>query len=810
MGKSTSFDVLATAKAIGFDESSRKIAKLANDAEKSAKSIQRQTQETHLLSTAILAGASAAIPVAGVATGALVGLSASAGVAILGILGINDAVKQGTPLGLKYKAAFAPVTSEFKELKQVAAAGMFDGINKGIKDSQKPFPTLNRDTALFSAQIGTIAGNVGPGLVALFTRLNPLFESMGTQLTHGSKSFEQWAQSSQSVGKFVAYVQTTLPQVEQTVASLITTISHVAIAAEPFGGTTLTAIRLFSSAINAVPIGVLQTLVPLLLGLKIGNTLGASLGNAGLGIEKFATKLGASKGVAAGASGVFGKLGGVVGKLGPYGIAAGLALGGLAAVMGRGKQAAVEETKRVNELVEAIQNGTIATAVWNNAQETGAAAGQKLGASQREIAQGITGAEANYRAAQAALATYGQAAHDSAVINGQFGASTRQISDAQQQAIVDTDKARKGLAESRKEYEAAVKTAADYARQQGSTVLATQVASGAVTGLATSLGLTTGEYYNAKIAADKHTASAKTAADAMILENDAAGLLSAALDKLGGNNLGVKQAETAVAAATNDATKALHANGAVIAGNSTKAVANQQALQQAASAAIAHGNAVAKQTGSTVKATAAIEADKTAIENQLRSQHKLTPAVQAYIDTIYKIKPVARTKVDADTAAAVTRISNVIDLAKVAAQTRRAIIGADTSSAYSKLRALNSYLQSMLHPVIVPIVHSPGGGAGRLIIRDSGGPVTKGQPYLIGLNKRPEIFYPGESGRIAPISAGSKASTVSASGGGTTINLTVNAGLGTDATAVGRQIIGILEKTFAAGETIANGQRAMR
>ena len=109
MGRSVSFDVLAVAKAEGFDEASRKLTKLANDAEKSAKSINQQTKQTHLLSTAILTGAAAAIPVAGVAVGALAGLSATAGVAVLGVLGINDAIKQGTPLGLKYKAAFAPI-----------------------------------------------------------------------------------------------------------------------------------------------------------------------------------------------------------------------------------------------------------------------------------------------------------------------------------------------------------------------------------------------------------------------------------------------------------------------------------------------------------------------------------------------------------------------------------------------------------------------------------------------------------------------------------------------------------------------------
>lgn len=44
---------------------------------------------------------------------------------------------------------------------------------------------------------------------------------------------------------------------------------------------------------------------------------------------------------------------------------------------------------------------------------------------------------------------------------------------------------------------------------------------------------------------------------------------------------------------------------------------------------------------------------------------------------------------------------------------------------------------------------SPGGGLHPL--RDSGGPVMKGQSYLIGMNRQPELFTPGANGFISPL-----------------------------------------------------------
>src|SRR6266496_3755706 len=578
------FDVLALAKATGFEESSRRITKLANDAEKSARSVEQQTKQTHLLSTALLAGASASIPVAGVAAGALVGLGAAAGVAVVGVLGIRDAMKDGTALGRQYQAAFKPVVSEFGQLKTIAAAGLFTGINSGVKSLKPLFPVLNRDVALFSTQMGQVVGHIAPAFVTLFTRINPLFATFGDQLVHGSAAFEHWAKTSDSVGRFVAYIQTTLPQVEQTIGSLITTVSHIAVAAEPFGGTTLTAIRLFSSAINAIPIGKLQVLVPLLLGLKVGNTLSASLGNAGGSLEKFAVKLGKGKGIASEASGVFGRLGGVVGELGPYGIAAGLALGGLSAVLGRSKQAAIEETKRVNDLVQAIQNGTIAAGAWANAQATGAAAATKAGLSQQTITTAIDGSRVKYDQAQKALNAYKQVQDSAALAGGRFGASAQDVATRQGQVLAQTSKLKDALAESRKEYENASAKVQQWARDQGDAALAAEIANGSYTKTADAIGANSGAYLNAKLAADKNTDAQKQATLVMQIEGDTAGLLKARLDDLAGKALSLGEAQTRFAQSVTSATDALKQNGRTVALNTARGQANRSAIEQMAEA----------------------------------------------------------------------------------------------------------------------------------------------------------------------------------------------------------------------------------
>jgi hypothetical protein len=138
-------------------------------------------------------------------------------------------------------------------------------------------------------------------------------------------------------------------------------------------------------------------------------------------------------------------------------------------------------------------------------------------------------------------------------------------------------------------------------------------------------------------------------------ENDAAGLLKQALDLLNGGSLNLMEAQTNVAKSASTAASSLAKNGDTIdqvdkkTGQFTDAaLANQAALQAAASSAQNHAEAVARATGSTEAGTAALAADKTAMENSLRSQGLLTDAVQDYINKLYAVPPVVHTKAELD------------------------------------------------------------------------------------------------------------------------------------------------------------------
>ena len=73
--------------------------------------------------------------------------------------------------------------------------------------------------------------------------------------------------------------------------------------------------------------------------------------------------------------------------------------------------------------------------------------------------------------------------------------------------------------------------------------------------------------------------------------------------------------------------------------------------------------------------------------------------------------------------------------------------------------------------------------------RAGGGPVNRNTPYLVG-EQGPELFVPSISGTIIP--NGGSGGAVSA--GGAAINLTVNAGMGTNGAEVGRQIVDALKQ----------------
>lgn len=177
--------------------------------------------------------------------------------------------------------------------------------------------------------------------------------------------------------------------------------------------------------------------------------------------------------------------------------------------------------------------------------------------------------------------------------------------------------------------------------------------------LASEYGMSVGQLNAARSAQKQNADQAAATTRQLQLENDAATLLTNAFTLLNGGSLDVAQAQTGAAAATNTLIDSLKQNGLVIDGDTKAAVANQQAIQQKVQADQQSAEAIAKQTGSTVAGTKAFADSKAALEAQLKAQGELTPAVQAYIDKLYAIPPVAKTKVDLDADAAIQRAKDL-------------------------------------------------------------------------------------------------------------------------------------------------------
>jgi hypothetical protein len=71
--------------------------------------------------------------------------------------------------------------------------------------------------------------------------------------------------------------------------------------------------------------------------------------------------------------------------------------------------------------------------------------------------------------------------------------------------------------------------------------------------------------------------------------------------------------------------------------------------------------------------------------------------------------------------------------------------------------------------------------------RAAGGRVTGGMPYLVG-EMGPELFLPGRGGNIVPNDM------LGRGGGGASIVINVNAGMGANGTQVGEQIVNAIRK----------------
>ena len=621
----------------GFSKVAASASGSANDISKAYKKSSDDSKLHVSALTAAIAGvAPAAVPIGAVAVGALAGLGASAGVALLGVLGIRDAMKQGTVLGQQYTAAFKPIISEFEHLKQLSAQNMFDGISMAVRSSQSLFPVLNRDVAILATQVGQIVGHVGPGLVALFGQLNPLLTDLGGQLVAGSAKFQQWAQSSDMVGKFVAYAQNQLPAVEHTLGEVATTVVHLVQGLAPLGSTSLSTIGALAKVINTIPVGVLQAVVPVIGSLVLG-LKGLELARgAAKSLEGLSGKLSDTGGFAGRASGTVSKFGKFVGFLGPAGVVASIGVGLLSSALGSQAQKQAEATAQVNDYTQALQasngaiNENVRTMVAKNLQDSGAFdAAKKLGIGIDQVTAAV---------------------FDNTQKTAVLDELQRRFPDSMEQTA-------KAAGMTWEQYKALYLAANDLGNALNKQSGEVDKAKAKQQELAASTQTATSMQNTSKVAIDGVSA-------AMDKQTTAASLLKTAFDRLNGTSLSVEQTENSFLDTLGQLKKAHDAGTSSISQNSTAGRANREVIVQAITAANQAAQAIADQTAKTkglsagaIAGAASLKQHEDAIRRAAAAAGLDKAQVDALINTLGRVPKVTTNRVDTNASFAAAQVA---------------------------------------------------------------------------------------------------------------------------------------------------------
>lgn len=263
-----------------------------------------------LMDPILLLGPALISTLAAIAAGiAAVGITA--GAFAVGILGIRDEMKLGTPLGLQYAGMVGTLKNNFAELKETGAQTLLASFSAGFGSVQKLMPTLNNDVRIFGNYAGQIADHVLVGLIAGFHALNPLLEQIGQGLVRTSAKFQAYS-SGNGLEAWAARVSADLPKITAAFGGLGHALGRLFEAAAGSSTAGLTVLSALSRIINSLPLPVLTALVSALLASRLaflavgvaskiaGSNIAKALGaNSATSAEGLAGKLGKLAGVAA-------------------------------------------------------------------------------------------------------------------------------------------------------------------------------------------------------------------------------------------------------------------------------------------------------------------------------------------------------------------------------------------------------------------------------------------------------------------------------------------------------------------------------
>lgn len=564
---------------------------------------------------AILAVVAALVPVMSQLAGFIAGVGgafAGMGAAgVLGVLGIKAAMADGTTTGTLYASIINQLQTNLSGLEQTAASGLLGPLNSAVQDMTAAMPQLNTELGGFSVYLGNIASTVMGTLVQGFAILNPLFREGAGYLQGLADAWAAWVNNG-GLQRFAQDAEQALPLVAHTLSQLVSLVVNLIAALSPLGTVALEVINAVATGLNMVPSNVLVLVATGATAAFIAFKSWAILGPI---LESVATAIGAV-GVATDIA--TGPVGWIIGLIG---LAAG-AVAALATSTNDNTAATTAYTTALQQSNGALDDNIRKTVAKQLADANVLETAKQYGLQLSTVTDAVLGNKDAQNQVNQAINQYGTHLVE---VHGYQGTVTNTYTTL-------TDKAR------------ALKDAVD--------------------GNNTSLKESVKSYQDQQAAAANTDATdtqlvqaTNNLTTALTNQTNAATFLNNAFKLLDGQNLSLAQAQTGQAAAFNTVTTALQQNGTAIDGNTKNAVANQQAIQQAATAAQQLAAATTTATGSTDQGTQSFMASKTALEQQLQAQGLLTPAVQAYIDTLFQVPKELTTQLNVDNAQAQAAIA---------------------------------------------------------------------------------------------------------------------------------------------------------
>ncbi|SBN64460.1 hypothetical protein GA0004736_3420 [Curtobacterium sp. 9128] len=675
----------ATAAAAGETELAAATREAAVAADSSGKSYQAGSSRVGLMAAGITALVATVGPLTGTlvaAGGAALGMGAAG---VLAVFGIKKAMDDGTYAGQAYSAGLQALRGDLDSLGATSAGAMLEHFQTAEQTITNDMPALRSQVAGFSDSLGQAGNSILTGLVKGFQVANPLMQQGQQLIVRVADGFERWASGS-GLATFAAEASHDLPIVVRGVGDLASGAVALLGSLRPVGLVVVQVAggigELAQFAAQAGP------LLPILgsgaaavwLGFKAWDGIRALTSGAQAGITALSASMDALMGAttrsAASTAGQAAAQGAVAATApaaaageaavaegaaamnatmaaNPIGIVVGL-LAGLAAITLVAANATQTNTEATTDYTAALEQdgdaigahtAKMAAKALQDAKVVGTA--KQYGLTLSDLTKSVTGNGDAQTKVNGVLDTQIEKYEEQA-------RAARMGSTGQSAAAKIASEHVDALKKLQSELDSQTNAVKRNKKEQDDANSASHAATDAIKSNASAYGMTTGAYQTASDAAKKQAAATRESTREMQLASDAAGLLTNALTLLNGGALSVAQAQTGVASAVNQAEQSFKDNGAAIEGNSEAAVANQQAIQGQVQAAQQMAEAQSKATGSTTAGVEAYKQSKTALEDALRAQGNLTPAVQDYINRLYdvdnlKVKP---TKLDVDKAAA--------------------------------------------------------------------------------------------------------------------------------------------------------------